>query len=105
MKIVEREVEGDVSDAVLDALDDEDLEQDPALDELLYPYDETVFALGLTSPLIMWRRRTRAATSTRSASPSRTTRYDLYRAVDAPGRGACRKRRGSESPRRTRGSR
>ena len=30
------------------------LGSDPAITSLLYPYDKTVFALGLTSPLVMW---------------------------------------------------
>ena len=54
VQIVERHVEGAVPDAALTALDVAGLAQDPALTALLYPYDKTVFALGLQSPLMMW---------------------------------------------------
>jgi hypothetical protein len=36
------------------ALGGGNLGADPAITSLLYPYDKTVFALGLTSPLVMW---------------------------------------------------
>jgi hypothetical protein len=85
VKIVEREVDGDVSDAVIDALDDEDLDRDPALEELLYPYDETVFALGLTSPLIMWEAPNASGDVYKIRLTQSNYTYDLYQAVDAPG--------------------
>jgi hypothetical protein len=86
VKIVQRKIEGDVSDAVVDALDDEELEQDPALDELLYPYDETVFALGLTSPLIMWDVPNESGDVYKIRLSQSNYTYDYYQAVDAPGR-------------------
>ncbi|MEP7049042.1 MAG: hypothetical protein ABJB12_01765 [Pseudomonadota bacterium] len=43
-----------VAQAAVDALIAGALPQDPALTTLLYPYDKTVFPLGLASPLMMW---------------------------------------------------
>jgi hypothetical protein len=43
-----------VTGANIGAFDGGSLSQDPALTSLLYPYDQTYFALGLTSPLLMW---------------------------------------------------
>lgn len=40
--------------AAVTALRGSPLGADPALTSLLYPYDKTVFPLGLTSPLVMW---------------------------------------------------
>jgi hypothetical protein len=44
-----------VSPTAVTALDAPNLTQDPSLSSLLYPYDATVFPLGLTSPLLMWK--------------------------------------------------
>lgn len=38
----------------LSPLDQPNLPQDPSISSLLYPYDETVFPQGLSSPLLMW---------------------------------------------------
>ena len=49
-----REVGLDVDPTYVSALDKPGLPADPALTTLLYPYDKTVFPLGITSPLLMW---------------------------------------------------
>jgi hypothetical protein len=43
-----------VSPGAVTALGGSGLPADPSLTSLLYPYDKTVFALGLASPLVMW---------------------------------------------------
>jgi hypothetical protein len=48
------EVGQGVSQAIVNALMAPNLPQDPSLASLLYPYDKTVFPLGITSPLLMW---------------------------------------------------
>jgi len=56
VQLVEKQVEGTISDDVVTALDGGGATPgaDPTLTALLYPYDKTVFALGLQSPLMMW---------------------------------------------------
>jgi hypothetical protein len=49
-----QEVGPGVSQNIVTALMAAGLPQDPSLSSLLYPYDKTVFPLGLTSPLLMW---------------------------------------------------
>ncbi len=49
-----REVGAMVPPNVVTALTAPNLPQDPALAALLYPYDHTVFPLGLAAPLVMW---------------------------------------------------
>jgi hypothetical protein len=43
-----------VPPAAVTALGASGLPADPSVTSLLYPYDKTVFALGLASPLVMW---------------------------------------------------
>lgn len=43
-----------VDPAAVAALDGAGLGADPSVSSLLYPYDATVFPLGLSSPLLMW---------------------------------------------------
>lgn len=57
---------------------------DAAVTSLLYPYDKTVFALGLTSPLIMWNAPTTGDTYRFELSQSNYT-YDVYATVGATG--------------------
>jgi hypothetical protein len=54
VKVARREVGSGIPDAVITALDGANLGPDPSLNTLRYPYDKTVFPLGLTSPLLMW---------------------------------------------------
>ena len=54
-----------VSQSTVQALDNATT-QDPSLSSLLYPYDATVFPLGLSAPLVMW------------SAPSATDAYKLH---------------------------
>jgi hypothetical protein len=53
VQIVQQGVVGTIDQTVIDTLNGDLLGADPLLTELLYPYDGTVFPLGLTSPLII----------------------------------------------------
>ncbi len=57
---------------------------DPSLTSMLYPYDQTVFALGLTSPLLMWNAPNAGDTYRFQLSQSNYT-YDVYATVGALG--------------------
>ncbi|MEO8905876.1 MAG: hypothetical protein ABI488_25315 [Polyangiaceae bacterium] len=54
VNIAESSVGGPVAQPAIDALIAGALPADPTLTTLLYPYDKTVFPLGLASPLMMW---------------------------------------------------
>ncbi len=57
---------------------------DTAVTSLLYPYDKTVFALGLTSPLIMWNSPNVGDTYRFELSQANYT-YDVYATVGTTG--------------------
>ncbi|HVJ18028.1 MAG TPA: dickkopf-related protein [Polyangiaceae bacterium] len=84
VQIIQRVV-GTVDPAVADALDGDMLAADPLLTELLYPYTETVFPLGLTAPLIMWDAPNPTGDVYRVRLEQGNFTYDQYGAVDAPG--------------------
>jgi len=86
VNLVESNVEGTIPKAARTALDKPDLAADPALESLLYPYDQTVFALGLTSPSIMWDAPTATGDVYRIHLEQSGYRYDYYTAVKAPAR-------------------
>ncbi len=56
VQLLEKTVQGTIPPEVMTALDGGAATpaQDPTLTTLLYPYDKTVFALGLKSPEFMW---------------------------------------------------
>jgi hypothetical protein len=56
---------------------------DTAVTSLLYPYDKTVFPLGLTSPLIMWNAPN-ANDTYRLRLQEKGFTYDLYTTVTLP---------------------
>lgn len=58
VKVIRRDVDDGIDPAIVAALDAPDLTADPELTKIRYPYDKTVFPLGLTSPLVMWNRPT-----------------------------------------------
>lgn len=84
VNIVQREVGAGVPDEAVDELDMPGLPADPELQALLYPYDETVFALGLTSPLMMWDAPNAAGDVYRIRLEQEGYAYDLFQVVDAP---------------------
>ncbi|MDB4993204.1 MAG: hypothetical protein JWM74_636 [Myxococcaceae bacterium] len=49
-----KEIGPGVAGNAITALDAANLPADPSVTSLLYPYDKTVFPLGLASPLLMW---------------------------------------------------
>jgi hypothetical protein len=54
VQVHKKSVADGVDPAVVAALDQPDLPDDPLVNGLRYPYDATVFPLGLASPLLMW---------------------------------------------------
>ncbi len=57
---------------------------DPALTALQYPYDKTVFPLGLTSPLVMWAAPNPSGDVYRVEYAEKDYVYDDYEVVTAP---------------------
>ncbi|HEY0469530.1 MAG TPA: hypothetical protein VGC79_35315, partial [Polyangiaceae bacterium] len=86
VNIVETNLNGTIPKAALSALGKPNLARDPALDSLLYPYDQTVFALGLSSPQIMWTAPNAAGDVYRVQLEQSGYSYDFYTAVRAPAR-------------------
>lgn len=86
VNLVETHVDGTIPKAARTALDKPNLPADPALDSLLYPYDQTVFALGLTSPSIMWTAPNEKGDVYRVHLEQSGYSYDYYTAVEAPAR-------------------
>jgi hypothetical protein len=81
--VARRDLNG-VSTTIADALDAATT-QDPGLSSLLYPYDKTVFALGLTSPKIMWDAPA-AGDTYRFHLEQGNYKYDTYAVVAQPAR-------------------
>jgi hypothetical protein len=80
-----RELGAGVSPSQQVALDAPNLPADTALTKLLYPYDLTVFPLGLSSPLVMWTAP--AANDVYRLRYSQTNyTYDSYFVATAPAR-------------------
>jgi hypothetical protein len=88
IELVEKHVEGTIPDDVLKALDGGATTpaQDPALSALLYPYDKTVFALGLQSPQFMWTAPSPTTDVYRVHVEQAGYKYDLYSAAATPGK-------------------
>ena len=81
--IDEDDVGEGVDPAAVDALDAGDLPADPAVTTLLYPYDQTVFPLGLASPLVMWAAP-QAGDVVRIRYAQNGYVLDTYRVVEVP---------------------
>jgi hypothetical protein len=58
---------------------------DPSITSLLYPYDATVWPLGLTSPLVMWNAPNASGDTYRLHLAQADYTYDTYAAVGQPG--------------------
>jgi len=86
VKIVESEAVGTVPQPARDALAKDGLTKDPALTSLLYPYDGTVFPLGLNSPLMMWNAPNPTGDVYRIHLEEAGYSYDLFQALPAPAR-------------------
>ncbi|MEO6598227.1 MAG: hypothetical protein ABIQ16_00025, partial [Polyangiaceae bacterium] len=84
VKIVESHTEGKPPKAAIKALNVDDLPTDPRLTTLLYPYDNTVFPLGLSSPLMMWDSPNATGDVYRVHLEQEGYQYDYYSVVDAP---------------------
>jgi len=70
--------------SAITALGATNLPQDPAVTSLLYPYDKTVFALGLTTPLVMWNAPNPSGDVYRLHYTQKNYSYDGYFLVSAP---------------------
>jgi hypothetical protein len=79
-----KEVGPGVDPQAVAALGGAGLPQDPSLTTLLYPYDQTVFPLGITTPLLMWNAPG-ASDAYRLHLEEQHYTYDGYFAVVAPG--------------------
>ncbi len=79
---------GSVSPAVASALDNAGATpSDSAVTSLLYPYDKTVFPLGLTAPLVMWTAPTgpsHASDVYRLQLKEKAYSYDVYSPTPLP---------------------
>jgi hypothetical protein len=84
VNVERKEVGNGVSQAIVTALDGANLGADPTLTTLRYPYDKTVFPLGLNSPLVMWDRPA-ANDVYRLRLQEANYTYDLYAVVTALG--------------------
>ncbi len=84
VNIVEAHTEGKPPKAAITALNADKLPADPTLTTLLYPYDKTVFPLGLSSPLMMWNAPSPTGDVYRIHLEQKGYQYDYYSAVDAP---------------------
>jgi hypothetical protein len=73
-----------VTQGQVTALGGNSLPQDPLVSSLLYPYDKTVFALGLTTPLVMWTAPN-ASDVYRLHYQENNYTYDGYFLVPQPG--------------------
>jgi hypothetical protein len=58
---------------------------DPSLSSLLYPYDQTVWPLGLTAPLAMWNAPNASGDTYRLHLAQSNYTYDVYTPVGQPG--------------------
>lgn len=84
VRIVRKDVGAGVTPAALAALDATNIGADPTLTSLRYPYDKTVFPLGLTSPLIMWNSPSSNDVYKLHIEQSTYT-YDVYAVVNGLG--------------------
>jgi hypothetical protein len=84
VNIVESATEGTIAKTVTDALGKANLPADPTLTTLLYPYDKTVFPLGLASPLLMWNAPNKTGDVYRVHLEEKGYSYDYYSAVNDP---------------------
>jgi len=84
VNIVESHTEGTVPKAAIDGLNAANLPADAALTKLLYPYDKTVFPLGLSSPLMMWDAPTPTGDVYRVHLEQAGYQYDYSSVVAAP---------------------
>jgi hypothetical protein len=87
VELVDKQVVGAIPDDVITALDGggKTPAQDPALTTLLYPYDKTVFALGLQSPQFMWAAPAIATDVYRLHVEQAGYKLDLYSSATTPG--------------------
>jgi len=84
VNIVESATQGAVDSSITTALNAASLPRDSALGSLLYPYDKTVFPLGLASPLMMWNAPNKAGDVYRVHLEEKGYQYDYYSAVNDP---------------------
>ena len=84
MNLVESQTEGTIPKAAIDGLSADGAPADPTLKTLLYPYDKTVFPLGLGSPLIMFTAPNADGDFYRIHLEQKGYKYDYFTAVKAP---------------------
>jgi hypothetical protein len=84
VNIEETSVNGTIDKGTLDALNAANLPADAGVTALLYPYDKTVFPLGLASPLMMWNAPNPTGDVYRVHLEQKGYSYDYYSTVAAP---------------------
>lgn len=82
--VARRVVGSGVDPAAVTALDGAGLAADPSLTALRYPYDKTVFPLGLTAPLLMWDAPTPSGDVYKVHLEEGGYTFDSYQVVAAP---------------------
>ncbi|HEX3852264.1 MAG TPA: hypothetical protein VHW01_14945, partial [Polyangiaceae bacterium] len=81
VNIEETSVDGTIDKGTLDALNAATLPADAGVTALLYPYDKTVFPLGLASPLMMWTAPNPTGDVYRVHLEQKGYSYDYYATV------------------------
>ncbi|WP_146649920.1 hypothetical protein [Labilithrix luteola] len=84
VQIAHKDVGAGVTPTIQAALDAAGLGQDPAVSTFRYPYDKTVFPLGITSPLVMWDAPVSGDVYKLHLEQATYT-YDLYATVNGLG--------------------
>ncbi len=84
VNIVESATQGTIDSSITTALGAASLPADTALTSLLYPYDKTVFPLGLASPLMMWNAPNKTGDVYHVQLSEKGYTYDYYSAVNDP---------------------
>ncbi len=84
VNIAESTVDGTIAKPAIDALNAGALPADPTLTTLLYPYDKTVFPLGLASPLMMWNAPNPSADVYKISLAQKGYTLDYFTTVTAP---------------------
>jgi hypothetical protein len=85
VNVARKDVGAGVSAPIVAALDGASLAADPSLTALRYPYDKTVFPLGLVSPLVMWNAPNASGDVYKLHLEQANYTFDAYASVSGKG--------------------